>query len=393
MKKTILMSLLVMTCLTLLAQTNTISVTLQYQKDGVKEYVKSVGNFFPRPEVKTDKKKTTAVWHGSNMDWVKDYCEPKNVAIEKDYLKIFPEMANMLDQPYMPLSWRLTEENGEAVLHCYFPMPADEVSNLFLASEETSLVDQETGTQYRIRRTEPDTYNKHFTVKAKKGDVVDLKIFFAPLPETIKDIRIYGVSCWGMMGMPVKIGNNYYGTVHYYDTIPQFHKPRLLKAHMWDDKPYDKQDWNTWKVLTDAHLIKPMKEDTKAIWITPEATYLAIACEQNWTREYWGFSWGNDRANVLLDDAGRQYKLREVLGVPQNEMFFMEGNAGDYIAYLEVYDPLPLDMKTFTRVVPEGEPFNAWGASWKGSVQHNLSIEELRANQKLFEYHPRIIVK
>lgn len=195
------------------------------------------------------------------------------------------------------------------------------------------------------------------------------------------------------MGMPVKIGNNYYGTVQYYDTIPQFHKPRLLKAHMWDDKPYDKQDWNTWKVLTDAHLIKPMKEDTKAIWITPEATYLAIACEQNWTREYWGFSWGNDRANVLLDDAGRQYKLREVLGVPQNEMFFMEGNAGDYIAYLEVYDPLPLDMKTFTRVVPEGEPFNAWGASWKGSVQHNLSIEELRANQKLFEYHPRIIVK
>lgn len=145
MKKTILMSLLVMTCLTLLAQTNTISVTLQYQKDGVKEYVKSVGNFFPRPEVKTDKKKTTAVWHGSNMDWVKDYCEPKNVAIEKDYLKIFPEMANMLDQPYMPLSWRLTEENGEAVLHCYFPMPADEVSNLFLASEETSLVEQETG--------------------------------------------------------------------------------------------------------------------------------------------------------------------------------------------------------------------------------------------------------
>ncbi len=393
MKKTILMSLLVMTCLTLLAQTNTISVTLQYQKDGVKEYVKSVGNFFPRPEVKTDKKKTTAVWHGSNMDWVKDYCEPKNVAIEKDYLKIFPEMANMLDQPYMPLSWRLTEENGEAVLHCYFPMPADEVSNLFLASEETSLVDQETGAQYRIRRTEPDTYNKHFTVRAKKGDVLDLKIFFAPLPETTKDIRIYGVSCWGMMGMPVKIGNNYYGTVQYYDTIPQFHKPRLLKAHMWDDKPYDKQDWNTWKVLTDAHLIKPMKEDTKAIWITPEATYLAIACEQNWTREYWGFSWGNDRANVLLDDAGRQYKLREVLGVPQNEMFFMEGNAGDYIAYLEVYDPLPLDMKTFTRVVPEGEPFNAWGASWKGSVQHNLSIEELRANQKFFEYHPRIIVK
>lgn len=391
MKKTILMSLLVMTCLTLQAQTNTISITLQYQKDGVKEYAKSMGNFFPRPEVKTDKKKTTAVWHGTNMDWVKDYCEPKSVAIEKDYLKIFPEMTNMLDmldQPYIPLSWRLTEENGEAVLHCYFPMPADEVSNLFLASEETSLVDQETGVQYRIRRTEPDTYNKHFTVRAKKGDVLDLKIFFAPLPETTKNIRIYGVSCWGMMGMPVKIGNNYYGTAQYYDTIPQFHKPRLLKAHMWDDKPYDKQDWNTWKVMTDAHLIKPMKEHTKAIWITPEATYLAIAYEQNWTREYWGF----EPDTKLIDERGNQYKLREIQGIPIDEMFFMEGMAGDYLAYVLVFDPLPLELTKITYIAPAGEPFNAWHANWDGCVLP-LDIKQLRDNQKLFEYHPRKVVE
>ena len=130
-----------------------------------------------------------------------------------------------------------------------------------------------------------------------------------------------------------------------------------------------------------------------AIWLTPEATYLAIACEQNWTREYWGFFWGNEKGDVLLDDAGRQYKLREVQGVPQNEMFFMDGNAGDYIAYLKVFDPIPLDVKTFTYIEPEGEPFNAWGANWKGSVLHNLSIEQLRANQKLFEYHPREVVK
>jgi hypothetical protein len=145
--------------------------------------------------------------------------------------------------------------------------------------------------------------------------------------------------------------------------------------------------------LTDAHLIKPQKDGTMAIWLTPEATYLAVACEQNWTREYWGFSWGNEKADVLLDDAGRQYKLREVQGVPQNEMFFLEGNAGDYIAYLKVFDPIPLDVKTFTFISPEGEPFNAWGASWKGSVLHNLSIEELRNNQRLFEYQPRKVVK
>ena len=391
MKKVYLMSLLVMTGLTLQAQTNTISGTLQYQKDGVVEYAKSVGEFFPRPEVKTDKKKTTAVWHGTNMDWVKDYCDAKNVAIEKDYQKIFPEMANIPDLssgPYIPLSWRLTEENGETVLHCYFPMPADEVSNLFLASEETCLVDQETGAQYRIRRTEPDTYNKHFTVRAKKGDVLDLKIFFAPLPKTTKHLKIYGVSCWGMMGTPVEIGNQFYATVQYYDTIPQIRKPRVEKEHMWEDKPYDIQNWNTWKVMTDAHLIKPLKDGTMAMWRTPEATYLAIGYEQNWTAEYWGF--GHDIK--LIDNRGHQYKIREVQGLPLDESFFMKGNAGDYVAFLLVFDPLPLEETFATYIVPEGEPFNAWGADWSGQVLP-LNIQQLRANQKLFKYQPRIIVK
>ena len=388
MKKVYLMSLLVMTGLTLQAQTNTISGTLQYQKDGVVEYAKSVGEFFPRPEVKTDKKKTTAVWHGTNMDWVKDYCDAKNVAIEKDYQKIFPELANMPDQPYVPLSWRLTEENGETVLHCYFPMPADEVSNLFLTSEETCLVDQETGAQYRIRRTEPDTYNKHFTVRAKKGDVLDLKIFFAPLPKTTKYLKIYGVSCWGMMGTPVEIGNQFYATVQYYDTIPQIRKPRVEKEHMWEDKPYDMQNWNTWKVMTDAHLIKPLKDGTMALWRTPEATYLAIGYEQNWTTEYWSF--GHDIK--LIDNRGHQYKIREVQGLPLDELFFMKGNAGDYVAFLLVFDPLPLEETFATYIVPEGEPFNAWGADWSGQVLP-LNIQQLRANQKLFNYHPRIIVK
>lgn len=353
------------------------------------------------PEITTDKKtkKTSAVWHSTNNDWIKDNCEAKNVTVVKDYQQLFPEVANMSldDQPYMPMSWRLTAEGGETVMHCYFRMPADEVTHLWLTSEETCLVDFETGTQYRIRRTEPDTFRKHFSVKAKKGDVIDLKIFFPPLPESTKDVIVFGIPNWYLVGNKVSLiqqdKGGWTGHGFAYDSKPEFHQPRLLKAHLSEDKPYDKQNWNTWKVLTDAHLIKPVLDGTMAVWLTPEATYLAIACEQNWTREYWGFGWGNDKADVLLDDAGRQYKLREVQGVPQNEIFFMEGNAGDYIAYLKVFDPIPLDVKTFTYVVPESEPFNAWGANWKGSVLHNLSIDMLRANQHLFDYHPRVVVE
>ena len=388
MKRMITLSLLALTALVLQAQ-------------DVIELARSIGAFVPRPDVKTDKKskKSTAEWPPTNNAWIKDFCEAKNVVVERDYLNIFPEIANMpLDeQPYVPMSWRLTDEGGETVMHCYFRMPADEVTNLWLTSEETCLVDCETGVQYRIRRTEPDTFRKHFRVKAKKGDVIDLKIFFPRLLESTKDIVIFGIPNWYLVGNKVSLRQQHniaWSEPGYdYDAAPQFHQPRILQEHMSEDKPYDKQNWNTWKVLTDAHLIKPQKDGTMAIWLTPEATYLAIACEQNWTREYWGFNWGNDKADVLLDDAGRQYKLREVQGVPQNELFFMEGNAGDYIAYLKVFDPIPLDVKTFTYIEPEGEPFNAWGANWKGSVLHNLSIEQLRQNQPLFEYHSRQVVK
>ena len=391
MKRIVILGLMAITCLSVRAQEVTVLAS-------------STGVFVPRPEVTVDKKtkKSSAVWHSTNNDWIKDNCEAKNVTnVAEDYEEFFPEMAGMQidSQPYLPMSWRLTAEGGETVMHCYFRMPADEVSHLWLTSEETCLVDVETGIQYRIRRTEPETFRKHFSVKAKKGDVIDLKIFFPPLPESTKEVVVFGIPNWYLVGdrvslrQPHNFGWGGAGLEQTYDTKPEFHLPRLLREHLNKDIPYDKQNWDSWKVLTDAHLIKPQQDGTMAIWITPEATYLAVACEQNWTREYWGFSWGNDRADVLLDDSGRQYKLREVLGVPQNELFFMEGNAGDYIAYVKVFDPMPLDVKTFTLVEPEGEPFNAWGASWKGSVQHNISIGELRKNQKLFEYHPRVVVK
>ena len=58
-----------------------------------------------------------------------------------------------------------------------------------------------------------------------------------------------------------------------------------------------------------------------------------------------------------------------------------------------VFDPLPLDVSFITYIEPEGEPFNAWGANWSGSVIPNLSIQQLRDNQPLFNYYPRIIVE
>ena len=394
MKRIFIISLLAVTSLTLQAQTNTVNLIYQTRTDGVIEYAKST-SFVPRPDVKTDSKtkKTTAAWQMTNMEWIKDYCEPTSFDIEKDYQKYFPDIAKISfdEQPYMPMSWRLTGENNETVLHCYLHMPADEVTNMWLTGEEACLLDRETGVQYRVRRTEPETYRKHFDIKAKKGDVVDMKIIFPPLPETTTEVSIYGVPNWNLMGVPVSVRYRVQGTLtyHNYDTIPQFHKPRLVREHMGENKPYDRQDWNTWKVLTDAHLIKPLQDGTIALWRTPEATYVAIGYEQNWTTEYFSF----DQGVMLIDEAGHQYKLREAVGIPKDELFFMEGNSGDYVAFLLVFDPLPLELMEITFVEPSGEPFNAWGANWSGNVVPNISIQQLRDNQRLFEYHPRMIVE
>lgn len=401
MKRLYQIGLLILTGLSAQAQTYTINGTLTYESSprGIKEYAKSVGALATLPDVKTvngagGEKKTTAEWHVTNMEWIKDHCVVENAPIEKNYMDIFSEIANMAldEQPCVPMSWRLTEENNETVMHCYFRMPADEVTNLWLTSEETCIVDQETGAQYRIRRTEPDTYRKHFTLRAKKGDVVDLKIFFAPLAETTKEVRIYGLPNWEMMGAPVTIRyqvSGKYTNVMTYDTVPQFHKPLLEKEHMSENKPYDLQNWNTWKVMNDAHLIKPLRDGTMALWRTPEATYVAVGYEQNWTTEYFNF----DQRTTIIDQTGQQYKLRKVLGLPLDEMFFMKGNAGDYVAFLLEFDPLPLDVSTITYVEPDGEPFNAWGANWSGSVKPDISVQELRDNQRLFEYYPRVVVK
>ena len=85
MKKIFITSLLAMISLALQAQPNEVKLTYSQQADksGVKEYAKSVGMFVARPEVKTVKGRSTAVWHMTNMDWIKDYCEAKGVTIEK----------------------------------------------------------------------------------------------------------------------------------------------------------------------------------------------------------------------------------------------------------------------------------------------------------------------
>jgi len=287
-----------------------------------------------------------------------------------------------------PCGWELIEEDGETVLHCYLKMPADVVTNFWLASDETAIVDSETGVQYRARRSNPDNWGQYFRFRAMKDSIVDLRIYFPPLPPETSSVYIYGVPNWGLNGgstISINRPNMYHVTISPYDAPPEFHKPRLVReAHN-----YDKDNSGSWAEYTDAHLIRPLKHNTMALWRTADATYIAVAREQNWTREYFGEG-PND---LLIDNNGKQYRLKEVQDYPNGNLFWVSGNSGDWIAFVKVYEPLAPGVRTINYIVPEGEPFKAWGANWSGTVESNLDVEQLRRNQKFFEYHPRVVVE
>ncbi|MBR4625330.1 MAG: hypothetical protein IKO56_07340, partial [Alphaproteobacteria bacterium] len=166
---------------------------------------------------------------------------------------------------------------------------------------------------------------------------------------------------------------------------PNIKPPTLVNR----PKKYNKDKHTTWAVYNNPHLIKPVEEGTMALWNTPEATYIAIAHEQNWMREYYRYNTNT----MLIDNRGHQYTLKSLQGLHIGELFWIEAYSGDYIAFLLEFDPLPPSVTTFTYIEPASEQFYMWGADWEGEVKSDLNVNELHRNQHLFEPIERVIKK
>lgn len=289
---------------------------------------------------------------------------------------------------FTPMTWKLVDEGKNTVLHCYMKMPSDIVTNFWLGSGETVLLDQETGIIYQPKATVPaECYNKVFSIESKKDSVLDFQIVYNRLPDKARKLKVYGLPEWKMRGTDIQrdmVATMPLGSPDY-DQVPKFHLPKLVK----DSLNYDRNVNQSWAVYKDVHTIKPVENGTLALWRTKDATYLAMATEQNWYREWWGYG-GN---SVLMDDIGHRYKCKGLVGFQNDRLFWVEGYPGDYFAIVLIFEPIPLDLDTFSYIEPEGEPINMWGANWSGEVRSDLKVSELRQNQKLFNYHKRIVVK
>ena len=330
--------------------------------------------------------KKAIVWNPTNNAWVGGFRWIDNAPVINKMEAVFPSLKDVPnDIETVPMGWMLTDEGDNTVLHCYMRMPADEVTQLWVANEETGILDRETGVLYRAIRTIPDVYGTHFGVRSTKGTCIDFQIFFPRLPETTNRISIYGVQNWRLSGYSEILIWRNSKTKNSYDEVPNFRTPKIVKP----EKNYNKDDLQTWAVYDNVQLVKPGREHQMALWLTKDTTYLAIMCEQNWMTEYWMFQ----KQTKLIDQDGKAYQLRAVQGLPLDRLFLTKGYSGDYLAFLLKFDPLPLDATTITYIVPDAEPFKAWGANNKGYVISNMNVEELRANKKTFDYHERVVVK
>ena len=273
--------------------------------------------------------------------------------------------------------YELRNEGDHTVLHLYIYAPADTMKNFWLASDETAIVDLKTGKNYRAIRTVPDCFGKYFTFKCKRGTVLDFQIYFPKLPRSTTKIAIYGVPYLSMNGERLTLDQKNKKRP-LYDDKPRYHAPKLAKE---ESEEYDSMNERSWAVYNDVHLIKPVEEGTMALWRTPDATYVAYAYEQNWTREQFGSShdlW-------LIDDHDFAYKVKDVLGFPANHNFWIEGYSGDCVAIIYVFEPISTDIEeVYFKIGKYADP--------KAKIRV-FSIEELRDNQALFEYKKRHMVE
>lgn len=293
------------------------------------------------------------------------------------------DMAKIKNMPFGGFT-RLVKEEKQTVLHCYVNAGKDELTSLWLGGQETYIVDAQTGTRYKARGSyDAKVWDQNSSVKTQKGTLLDFPIYFPPLPSIVKRVKIFGVPTWNLRGAEVRLRRCERQT---YDSVPQLRQPQLeTPAHN-----YSKDDMGTYACYKDVHLLAPMPEHTMAIWLTPEATYLAIAYELNWAREYFGV----EPESAIYDDVtGKKYKLRRVQGLPMKEIFFIHGVVGDLYAMVLEFDPLPLSATSISYIEADSEPFYVWGADWKGHHYNDLSVDEMRGNQKRFGYYERKVVE
>ena len=237
---------------------------------------------------------------------------------------------------------------------------------VWVAGDETYLMDMETGTRYALRSILSDAKPNVFNiVKEQKGKYLVFELEFPSLAHTTKEISIYGIPTVGLMGnmccsledlKPVGMFNiNDYPYLYcspltaYDDVKPCLRIPKLVKQ----SEHYDANDQTTFPIYADAPTIYPVRPDIVeknrlAVWCTKDTTYVTQIFECK--RHLNPFSISPNTALEIWDDdwwlkdnySPKSLKILSAEVFPVGKNFLIEGTPGDYVPILMKFPPLPI---------------------------------------------------
>ncbi len=163
---------------------------------------------------------------------------------------------------------------------------------------------------------------------------------------------------------------------------PDFPAPQLLSK----PEKYDAMDYNTFPVYKLNYTlddIRPQKpRDTKAIWLTKDATYLVTAYRQHWEMMYFNMPSSEFIQDNVTEE--RHFPIKTI-GLPTDTTFWVKGDVSQWNVFVTVYPPLPEGTTAINIGNTKALDYIPGTTGWTNpEILLGLSIEELVKNQAKF---------
>lgn len=176
-----------------------------------------------------------------------------------------------------------------------------------------------------------------------------------------------------------------------YDKAPIINPPRLITPA----NNYNPTDMSTFAVYNDTMSVAPpllTDELSKtAIWCTKEHTYVGHIYQMGWDRTFYQMKSGS-----YIHDCktGTKYYVSSGSGLPLDETYFIQGIAGEYLCFVDIYPPLPETCTVIDIIEADATDEVENSPGWGGGIKlSNVRVADLQKNQKILNYKKTKVIE
>lgn len=176
-----------------------------------------------------------------------------------------------------------------------------------------------------------------------------------------------------------------------YDEAPKVNRPRLITPA----NNYNPTDMSTFATYNDTMAVAPplitdMLSET-AIWCTKEHTYVGHIYQMGWDRTFYQMKSGS----YIRDcKTGTKYYVSSGSGLPLDETYFIQGIAGEYLCFVDIYPPLPKTCTVIDIIEADATDEVENSPGWGGGIKlSNVRVADLQKNQKILNYKKTKVIE